>query len=671
MDNDDAASLQTVVVASSSSLSSHHRPPPPTERGTATNSSDTVGDHNWLLWEATVNDISLVDIPFADDDEEHGQESVGHSFLHPDFDDDDDSGRTVLAMKDHHHHSPKIPPTTNPAGDLDRSLIDESVADIVDGVLYSLQRARYARQQNDLVTSSTDRGAVTTTSHINNNSNEEDHDLSILVKNATSLERLEELKTTLQRTFTEDTEDGTIEATTSYVEGTGSSSSSSNKPSNRHELRRRVQTFYCARLLRREQQRNISFSYYGMDGLFQYLQHVQVDLEWAEDASWRRLQGKEYLSWSDYTTIHGVLTRRNTTTTWFVYCFMLVFTGMLIFTFHENDWNFVPLSVNPFVGPGPNVLLRLGALHREATLQDDEYYRLVTCIALHAGVIHYAINIMAVLYIGGIVERVYGTLTTTLVFVITAIGGNLASVIFLPESHMSMGASSGIVGLLGLYLSNIVVNYDLLTLQSSPNNAIATPQSVPPWFSAAFWFFVTLAFIIVLGLTPYVDQFAHITSLFLGFGLCISFVPWLMGPGFFGPATRRKKRICALTRLLCFAVSLSLLGVLVVWLIVLIYSGGYDGKEVLFCDTCHYLSCVPFPFWEDSPWWQCDACDLAIGYIENNVPTTVIALKCPSSGTDNNSTTTTLTKVDLLEPNVDSHEIQRNMSQYCRQYCFA
>ena len=242
------------------------------------------------------------------------------------------------------------------------TLAPESVAGIVDEVLISLQRARQERQE------------------------------------------------TASRPLSE--EDSVVSATPDGLKELKHSLKTYNRrglPSSNEALLRRVEDFHRARFLRRQQS---SAKPWGIFGLFQFLSDLQMDLEWAEDAAWRRMNHKVYLAWSDFEAIH----KKTRPPPYFVYMMMFVSCFMLVVSFHMNDWEFAPISVNPMLGPSPDVLFRLGALDRRAVIEEDEWFRLLAPMFLHAGLVHFALNMLALFFIGGAVERRHGTPEAILIF---------------------------------------------------------------------------------------------------------------------------------------------------------------------------------------------------------------------------------------------------------------
>jgi len=90
-------------------------------------------------------------------------------------------------------------------------------------------------------------------------------------------------------------------------------------------------------------------------------------------------------------------------------------------------------------------LVRMGALVRERAL--DEPWRLLSCTFLHAGFMHVLFNVYVLVALGTTLERILGRERFLVLYVASALGGSLASTLFLGEG-VSVGASGAIWGLL-------------------------------------------------------------------------------------------------------------------------------------------------------------------------------------------------------------------------------
>ena len=95
-------------------------------------------------------------------------------------------------------------------------------------------------------------------------------------------------------------------------------------------------------------------------------------------------------------------------------------------------------------------LIRYGSGYAPLTLGLLEAWRLVTPVFLHAGLIHFVFNSMALVQLGPLVEEEYGTERLASIYLVCGIAGSAASQV-LRHSH-TVGASGAICGLLGLLL---------------------------------------------------------------------------------------------------------------------------------------------------------------------------------------------------------------------------
>ncbi len=85
-----------------------------------------------------------------------------------------------------------------------------------------------------------------------------------------------------------------------------------------------------------------------------------------------------------------------------------------------------------------------------------EYWRMVTYMFLHGGVMHLAFNMYAFLLLGGFVERVYGPLRLAVVYFASGAVAGLSPLVYLylDKLVVSIGASGGIMGIFGAILAS-------------------------------------------------------------------------------------------------------------------------------------------------------------------------------------------------------------------------
>ncbi|KAL1070235.1 hypothetical protein V6Z11_D11G008900 [Gossypium hirsutum] len=102
--------------------------------------------------------------------------------------------------------------------------------------------------------------------------------------------------------------------------------------------------------------------------------------------------------------------------------------------------SFEPLKENPLFGPSSNTLEKLGALKWDKVVHGNQAWRLITCIWLHAGVIHLLANMLSLIFIGIRLEQEFGFIRVGLIYLLSGFGGSVLSSLFIQRS-ISVGAS--------------------------------------------------------------------------------------------------------------------------------------------------------------------------------------------------------------------------------------
>ena len=87
-----------------------------------------------------------------------------------------------------------------------------------------------------------------------------------------------------------------------------------------------------------------------------------------------------------------------------------------------------------------------------ALVKNKEYFRVLTSIFLHIGVLHLLMNAYSLYILGKQVESFYGHIKTFIIFILSGICGNLLSIILMNSNTISAGASGAIFGLMGALL---------------------------------------------------------------------------------------------------------------------------------------------------------------------------------------------------------------------------
>jgi rhomboid protease GluP len=150
-------------------------------------------------------------------------------------------------------------------------------------------------------------------------------------------------------------------------------------------------------------------------------------------------------------------------------------------------------------GMGGAPLYRLGESFPYAIFILHEWYRLVTAMFLHGGLIHIGFNMMVLMDIGPVVEEVYGSARFLFLYIATGVTGFLLSAF---SGHNSVGASAPILGLIGLMIA--------ITTRRSGAHMQQLRSRLISWVVSIFVFGF---------LMRGVDNWAHFGGLAAGFGL--------------------------------------------------------------------------------------------------------------------------------------------------------
>ncbi|KAL9246752.1 hypothetical protein vseg_020248 [Gypsophila vaccaria] len=242
--------------------------------------------------------------------------------------------------------------------------------------------------------------------------------------------------------------------------------------------------------------------------------------------------------------------------------------------------SFQPLRENPLLGPSADTLLKMGALQWDRVVYRHQGWRLITCIWLHAGVIHLFANMLSLVLIGIRLEQQFGFLRIGLLYLVSGVGGSVLSSLFLQKS-ISVGASGALFGLLGAMLSELLTNW---TIYSNKAAALVT-------------LIVMIVINLAVGILPHVDNYAHIGGFLTGF--LLGFV-LLLRPRFGWrerhqlPEHLRVKTKYLPYQLVLFIIALVLLIAGYTIAMVMLFQGKNGNDH---CKWCHYLSCVPTSKW--------------------------------------------------------------------------
>ena len=156
-------------------------------------------------------------------------------------------------------------------------------------------------------------------------------------------------------------------------------------------------------------------------------------------------------------------------------------------------------------------VLRWGADYGPKTL-DGQYWRLITSMFLHFGIVHLLLNMWCLWSLGKLLEKFLGTITTTGIYLLTGVGASLLSLSWDPM-RVSAGASGAIFGIAGALIT--VLYFGQLNL---PKEDVRSLLGYVVRFSLLN---------LLYGLRGHVDNMAHlgglVTGLLMGLALARTF----------------------------------------------------------------------------------------------------------------------------------------------------
>jgi rhomboid protease GluP len=108
-------------------------------------------------------------------------------------------------------------------------------------------------------------------------------------------------------------------------------------------------------------------------------------------------------------------------------------------------------------------LIRLGALLAPLEHLEGEWWRLLTSGFLHFGGLHLLLNVVGIWVLGRYVERVWGRWALGICYVVAMLGANLSMLllwsVYSREPTVAVGASGGVMGILGAALAFAVIEW--------------------------------------------------------------------------------------------------------------------------------------------------------------------------------------------------------------------
>ncbi len=147
-------------------------------------------------------------------------------------------------------------------------------------------------------------------------------------------------------------------------------------------------------------------------------------------------------------------------------------------------------------------------LYKHLMFENGEWWRLLTGATVHGSFMHIFFNGYALFGFGRLIEFVSNRAHLANVMVLAALGGSVASTVFMPDTN-TVGASGGILGLVGF-----------LAVYGFRRRS----QLMPGFLRAML---TNIVFVAAYGILAFsvIDNFAHLGGLLIGVAYALIFVP--------------------------------------------------------------------------------------------------------------------------------------------------
>lgn len=146
-------------------------------------------------------------------------------------------------------------------------------------------------------------------------------------------------------------------------------------------------------------------------------------------------------------------------------------------------------------------LKQLGVGHN-GLIKSGEYWRIVTAMFFHFGLMHTLFNSFTLVLFGPALETMLGKMKFILFYLLTGVGGNVATLYLAHDFVIHAGASGAIYGIFGIYVYMMMYKKHLMDDQSSQIVKV-----------------ILILGLIMTFLRTNINIYAHIFGLLTGFAL--------------------------------------------------------------------------------------------------------------------------------------------------------
>jgi len=109
-------------------------------------------------------------------------------------------------------------------------------------------------------------------------------------------------------------------------------------------------------------------------------------------------------------------------------------------------------------GGSARAMIDLGALYLPSVFDGQQYWRMVTAMFLHDGILHLGFNMWALWVIGGFLEAAVGRLKFAILYFVSGVAGSTLVLIAAPPNSLVVGASGAVFGVFGALAVHAFLN---------------------------------------------------------------------------------------------------------------------------------------------------------------------------------------------------------------------
>jgi rhomboid protease GluP len=194
-------------------------------------------------------------------------------------------------------------------------------------------------------------------------------------------------------------------------------------------------------------------------------------------------------------------------------------------------------GVSPLM-PSGDALMRWGADNAGAVLNDGQWWRIVTAMFVHGGVLHIALNMWCLWNLGLLAEPLMGTFGVLAVYLLTGAGGNLLSTGVTWYDFYSHGVSTaGQFGPVGVGASGAVFGIAGALIVLLKSSRLPVPPEELRKIRRSVIYFAGINLVIGFGVNfgasrtgVAVDNMAHLGGVATGLLFAVPMVPRLGWP---------------------------------------------------------------------------------------------------------------------------------------------